>query len=86
MCEIVPASSQSPLFVYRSCSGIVKPILKRQFVSVLRARLGAAKVAQSHLFCGHSFRGGGTSWAFLAGLPGELIQIFGDWHSDAYVI
>ena len=86
MCEIVPASSQSPLFVYRSRSGIVKPILKRQFVSVLRACLGAAKVAQSHLFRGHSFRGGGTSWAFLAGLPGELIQIFGDWHSDAYVI
>ena len=84
MCELVPASSRSPLFVYRSRSGIVKPILKRQFVSVLRARLGAAKVAQSHLFRGHSFRRGGTSWAFSAGLPGELIQIFGAWRSDAY--
>ena len=83
-CELVPASSRSPLFVHRSRSGIVKPILKRQFVSVLHARLGPAKVGQSHLFRGHSFRRGGTSWAFLAGLPGELIQIFGDWHSDAY--
>ena len=54
MCELVPASSRSPLFVYRSRSGIVKPILKRQFVSVLRACLGAAKVAQSHLFHGLS--------------------------------
>ena len=84
MCELVPASSRSPLFVYRSRSGIVKPILKRQFVSVLLARLGAAKVVQSHLFRGHSFRRGGTSWAFSAGLPGEFIQIFGDWRSDAY--
>ena len=84
MCELVPASSRSPLFVYRSRSGIVKPILKRQFVSVLRARLGTAKVVQSHLFRGHSFRRGGTSWPFSAGLPGELIQIFGDWRSDAY--
>lgn len=84
MYELGPASSQSPLFVYHSRSGIVIPILKRQFVSVLRARLGAAKVTQSHLFRGHSFCRGGTSWAFSAGLPGELIQIFGDWRSDAY--
>ena len=84
MCELVPATSRSPLFVYRSRSGIVKPILKRQFVSVLLARLGAAKVVQSHLFRGHSFRRAGTSCAFSAGLPGEFIQIFGDWRWDAY--
>ena len=84
MCELAPAFSRSPLFVYRSHSGIVKPILKRQFISVLRARLGAAEVAQSYLFHCHSFSQGGTSWAFSAGLPEELIQIFGDWRSDAY--
>ena len=35
-------------------------------------------------YTGHSFRRGGASWAFQAGLPGELIQVCGDWVSDAY--
>ena len=35
-------------------------------------------------FRGHSFRRGGATWAFRAGVPGELIQIYGDWASDAY--
>ena len=43
-----------------------------------------AGVPQSHLFRGHSFRRGGTSWAFSSSIPGELIQVFGDWRSDAY--
>lgn len=84
MCELVPAPSHTPLFVFLSHSGVLKPVLKRQFISVLRARLEAANVAQSHTYRGHSFRRGGTSWAFSAGLPGELIQVFGDWRSDAY--
>ncbi len=84
MCELVPAPSHSPLFVYLSRSGVLKPVLKRQFISVLHALLRAAKVTQYHLFRGHSFRRGGTSWAFSAGMPGELIQVFGYWRSDAY--
>ena len=32
----------------------------------------------------HSFRRGSASWAFEAGLPGEIIQSLGDWRSDAY--
>ena len=35
-------------------------------------------------FTGHSFRRGGASWAFQSGVPGELIQVMGDWVSDAY--
>ena len=84
MCELVPAPGSSPLFLYPSRSGVFKPVVKRQFISVMRARLRAAKVPQCHLFRGHSFRRGGTSWAFSSGLPGELIQVFGDWRSDAY--
>ena len=81
MCELVPAPGHLPLFVYPSHSGVLKPVIKRQFISVLCARLRAAQVTQYHLFRGHSFcqgGGGGTSWAFSAGLPGELIQVFGD--------
>ena len=34
---------------------------------------------------GHSFRrGGGATFAFACGLPGELIQLQGDWKSDTY--
>jgi hypothetical protein len=33
----------------------------------------------------HSFRrGGGATWAFSAEVPTELIQLYGDWKSNAY--
>jgi len=35
-------------------------------------------------FRGHSICRGGATWAFQNGVPGELIQIYGDWASDAY--
>ena len=55
MREVASTPSCSPVFVYRFCSGVVK-LIKHQFVSVLRARLGTTKVDQSHNFRGHSFR------------------------------
>ena len=40
-------------------------------------------------FSTHSIRSvgwgrGGASWAFAAEVPTELIQLYGDWRSDAY--
>ena len=37
-------------------------------------------------FSTHSIRRGGVcaSWAFAAEVPTELIQLYGDWRSDAY--
>ena len=58
MCELVPAPGHSPLSVYLSYSGLLKPVLKPQFISVLHARFRAAKDPQYHLFQGHSFRQG----------------------------
>ena len=84
MCELVPAPDFVPLFVLPSRSGRLRPVLNSQFVSVLRNRLQSAGVPQSHLFRGHSFRRGGTSLAFSSSIPGELIQAFVDWRSDAY--
>ena len=46
--------------------------------------LALAGVKNHNSYRGHSFRRGGTTWAFKVGVPGELIQIFGDWSSDAY--
>jgi len=35
-------------------------------------------------FSPHSFRHGGATYAFQAGVPEHLTQIHGDWRSDAY--
>ena len=54
------------------------------FISTFRSVLGLGGVSNATFFTGHSFRRGGATWAFQAGIPGELIQICGDWVSDAY--
>ena len=46
--------------------------------------LAVGDCPNASLFTGHSFRRGGASHAFQAGIPGELIQICGDWASDSY--
>jgi hypothetical protein len=35
-------------------------------------------------FAGHSFRRGGATCAMQAGVPGEAIQLLGDWQSETY--
>ena len=30
------------------------------------------------------FRRGGSTYAFISGVPADLIQLHGDWRSDAY--
>ena len=60
--------------------------LKSQFVSVFRSRVQRLGVSDFSKFRGHSFRRGGATWAFRSGVPGELIQVYGDWASDAYKI
>ena len=72
----------------RICSpiagGSFSPITKSLFVKVFRRRLVLAGVPQAPTYRGHSFRRGGANWAFQCGVPGELIQVFGDWSSEAY--
>ena len=36
-------------------------------------------------YAGHSFRRGGATWGLLQGLPGEMIEILGDWKSTCYL-
>ena len=54
------------------------------FIKTFRAVLARSGLEGASLFTGHSFRRGGATWAFQAGVPGELIQICGDWASDSY--
>lgn len=43
-----------------------------------------AGISHPYNFRGHSFWGGAASWAFICGVPGELVQLYGDWASDSY--
>ena len=64
--------------------GKLRHLTSGVFISTFRSVMRHAGVAEVSLFTGHSFRRGGASWAFRSGVPGELIQICGDWASDSY--
>lgn len=79
----VGTSSFVPAFVYvhkGRVTWLTRKVFIRTFRSVLRGHV------RGHIdeFTGHSFRRGGATWAFRTGVPGELIQVAGDWASDAY--
>lgn len=74
-----------PLYLFFQGAGRkLVPIVKSQFVSVFRALLLCAEIPDSDHFHGHSFRRGTVLWAFHLGVPGEIIQVYSDWASDAY--
>ena len=83
MIRLVPARRSSADFLISGPTGLV-PLTKRSFVSNFRSCLVAAGISNAQSFRGHSFRRGAASWAFSCGVPGELIQLYGDWSSDAY--
>jgi hypothetical protein len=72
-----------PAFVYTDGHQI-KWLTKAIFLDTFRSLLHQAGVPDAKSYTGHSFRRGGASWAFQSGIPGELIQVVGDWASDAY--
>lgn len=83
MCELIPASPASPAFIIPTKKGLVS-LTYSTFTSRLRVLLANCGFDPS-IYSGHSFRRGGASWAFEAGVAGELIQLHGDWASDAYL-
>ena len=82
MCSRSSRSRSEHFFVRDEVSG--SPLTKRAFLSHIRDMLFRAKISDPFAYSCHSFRRGGASWAFRLGLPGELIQISGDWASDCY--
>jgi hypothetical protein len=83
MCRLVPAESSSPAFgLY--VAGRYKPITYRQYQYKLKSLVEVIG-KDPGLYSTHSFRRGGATFAFRAGIPGELIQVLGDWRSDAYL-
>lgn len=53
------------------------------FVDKLRQTLRACGLPADR-YSGHSFRRGSATYLFQMGMPGELIQVMGDWKSNAY--
>ena len=74
--------SHTPAFVFLD-KGKVQWLTTSIFIRTFRGVMAAGGQDASD-FSGHSFRRGGATWAFQSGMPGELIQICGDWASDAY--
>ena len=81
--SILPTCDHIPAFVFAE-DGEIKWLTKDIFVRAFRSMASIAGIHNPSLFTGHSFRRGGATWAFRAGVPGELIQICGDWASEAY--
>lgn len=71
-----------PAFVFME-NGKPKWLTRSIFIRTFRHVISRAGF-QPLDFTGHSFRRGGATWAFQSGMPGELIQICGDWVSDSY--
>ena len=77
------AAVHHPLFTYVQC-GTLHSMTYPKFIQTFHLKLAAVGL-QPELYSGHSFHHGGASFAFALHLPGELIQLQGDWSSDAYL-
>lgn len=79
----VRASATSSAFMFSDLRGNLKTLSYRSFVSKLRSCLSEIGY-NPLLYAGHSLRRGGASFAFLCGVPADLIKMQGDWASNSY--
>lgn len=82
MIGMVPATASDPLFSIL-CGKKILPLSYRDYQKMLRYFVGLTG-RESGGYSTHSFRRGGATWAFRRNVPEHLIQVLGDWHSDAY--
>ena len=66
-------------------SGRISTFTYPTFLSHLRTCLWHIRI-NPKLYAGHSFRRGGASFAYEAGLPIDMIKLIGDWKSDAVLL
>ena len=83
MISDTPASVHDPAFVRRTDKGRIKPLLYKHLQEKIK-NLISKTGRDPQLYSSHSFRRGGCTWAFKAGVPTDLIQHHGDWLSDCY--
>lgn len=82
MITLIPAENESPAFCILKGKLLV-PVTYYLFQNVLR-KLIKEIGEDPKQYSSHSFRRGGATWAFSSNIPSELIQLYGDWSSDAY--
>ena len=79
MCSVIKSKKEDPLFKLHENDFIFYKQYQAKLKSVIH-KIGL----DSNLYSSHSFRRGGCSYAFKSGVPADLIQLHGDWKSDAY--
>ena len=82
--SLVPGGSSDPAISYSqngAVHALTKPMLETKFKQII----GSLGYTESK-FSLHSFRRGGCTWAYLAGVPKELLARHGDWRSDAITV
>jgi integrase len=82
MLSLIPAASTSPLFVVPGKKKLI-PITYRKLQMFLKDLIKTCG-RDPDSYSSHSFRRGGATWAFQSRVPSDLIQLHGDWASDAY--
>ena len=75
----VNIKSDEPLFSLPS----KKCIFYREFQLIIKELIEKIGLNPDN-YSSHSFRRGGTSFTLKAGVRADLIQLHGDWRSDAY--
>ena len=80
--SLVPAPASAPFFCIPS-NGSLRPVTHGVFTNSIKSLISRIGLRPAD-FSPHSFRRGGATFAFQAGVPERLIQRHGDWRSDAY--
>ena len=78
MCGLVPGDG----LCFRRRDGW--PFTYYQFQVALRRSLRLTGYKEE-LYSSHSYHRGGCTFAFLCGVPSELIKLLGGWKSDCYL-
>lgn len=81
--SLVSLPPLSPAFV-SSKSG--DPLTGGMFNKILKEVVSKSGIGgPDKCYSSHSFRRGSATWAMVCGVPGEVVKMFGDWKSAAYL-
>ena len=84
MIQQIPADPKHNLFCYPDETGNMVPVTYKDLTTKLRYWLACIGEQDTHKYSSHSLRRGGTTHAFNNDLPGQTIQMLGDWASQCY--
>ena len=79
MCTNVKVNPEAPLFSLSKNKFVTYDMFQKKLKDAIRV-VGL----DPDLYSSLSFRRGEATFAFRSGMPSELIQLHGDWKSDAY--